>query len=172
MWSTRGTDNSTAATHRITKGKTVPLQDGERPFNDEYLAMMRHFEMKPRTTEVGEKEQNGDVEASNGALKRTLQQALLLRGCRDFDTVDAWQDLIDTVVRKSNTGRCRRVAEELATMRELEVTRLPDFAEEDAVDIGYVQQSREEIEVLFTFLADRYDRRSVMITSNCAFRPW
>lgn len=87
--------------------------------------------MKPRTTEVGEKEQNGDVEASNGALKRSLQQALLLRGSRDFDTVDAWQEFIDTVVRKSNTSRCRRVAEELATMRELVVSRLPDFVEED-----------------------------------------
>ena len=32
--------------------------------------MMRHFGMKPRTTEVGAKEQNGDVEAANGALKR------------------------------------------------------------------------------------------------------
>ena len=33
-------------------------------------------------------------------------------------------------------------------------------------DIGYVQQSREEMEVLFTFLAERYERRSVMITSK------
>jgi len=33
-------------------------------------------------------------------------------------------------------------------------------------DIGYVQQSREEMEVLFTFLAERYERRSVIITSN------
>jgi DNA replication protein DnaC len=33
-------------------------------------------------------------------------------------------------------------------------------------DLGYVQQSREEMEVLFTLLAERYERRSVMITSN------
>lgn len=39
-------------------------------------------------------------------------------------------------------------------------------------DIGYVQQSREEMEVLFTFLADRYERRSVMITSNVVFSEW
>jgi len=39
-------------------------------------------------------------------------------------------------------------------------------------DIGYVQQDRQEMEVLFTFLAERYERRSVMITSNLVFSKW
>lgn len=39
-------------------------------------------------------------------------------------------------------------------------------------DIGYVQQSREEMEVLFTFLAERYERKSLMITSNLVFSEW
>lgn len=39
-------------------------------------------------------------------------------------------------------------------------------------DIGYVQQSRDEMEVLFTFLAERYERKSVMITSNLVFSDW
>ncbi len=39
-------------------------------------------------------------------------------------------------------------------------------------DIGYVQQDREEMEVLFTFLSARYERRSVMITSNLVFSQW
>lgn len=39
-------------------------------------------------------------------------------------------------------------------------------------DLGYVQQDREEMEVLFTFLAERYERRSVMISSNLVFSKW
>jgi DNA replication protein DnaC len=39
-------------------------------------------------------------------------------------------------------------------------------------DIGYVQQSRDEMEVLFTFLAERYERRRVIITSNVVFSEW
>ena len=39
-------------------------------------------------------------------------------------------------------------------------------------DIGYIQHSREEVEVLFTFLAERYERRSVMISSNLVFSQW
>jgi DNA replication protein DnaC len=55
---------------------------------------------------------------------------------------------------------------------EQELKRLDRF---DAVfidDIGYIQQDREEMEVLFTFLAERYERRSVMITSNLVFSQW
>ena len=39
-------------------------------------------------------------------------------------------------------------------------------------DLGYVQQSREEMEVLFTFLAERYERKSVILTSNLVFSQW
>jgi len=39
-------------------------------------------------------------------------------------------------------------------------------------DLGYVQQSREEMEVLFTFLAERYERRSVLLSSNLVFSKW
>ena len=39
-------------------------------------------------------------------------------------------------------------------------------------DIGYVQQDRDEMEVLFTFLSERYERRSLMITSNLVFSQW
>ena len=39
-------------------------------------------------------------------------------------------------------------------------------------DIGYVQQDRAEMEVLFTLLAERYERKSVMITSNLVFSKW
>jgi DNA replication protein DnaC len=39
-------------------------------------------------------------------------------------------------------------------------------------DIGYLQQSRAEMEVLFTFLAERYERKSVLISSNLVFSQW
>jgi len=39
-------------------------------------------------------------------------------------------------------------------------------------DIGYIQQSREEMEVLFTFLSERYERKSIMISSNLLFSEW
>ncbi len=55
---------------------------------------------------------------------------------------------------------------------EPELRRLDRFDVVILDDIGYVQQSREEMEVLFTFLAERYERRSVAITSNLVFSEW
>lgn len=55
---------------------------------------------------------------------------------------------------------------------EPELRRLDRFQVVILDDIGYVQQSREEMEVLFTFLAERYERRSVAITSNLVFSEW
>jgi hypothetical protein len=126
------TDNSTAATHRIPNGKGAFFDGGKRPFNEDYLALMRHFGMTPRTTEIAAKEQNGDVEASHRALKSRLEQALLVRGTRDFESVEAWQAFVHVVLRKANAARGGRVGEELAAMRILAVDRLPEFTEEMA----------------------------------------
>lgn len=68
------------------------------------------------------------------------------------------------------------VQELLIAKRDLKLARvLKQYAKYEVLildDIGYVQQSREEMEVLFTLLADRYERGSVMITSNLAFSKW
>jgi len=55
---------------------------------------------------------------------------------------------------------------------EQELRRLDRFEVLILDDIGYVQQSRDEMEVLFTLLAERYERRSVVITSNLVFSQW
>lgn len=55
---------------------------------------------------------------------------------------------------------------------EHELKRLDRFQAIVLDDIGYVQQSREEMEVLFTFLSERYERRTVVITSNLVFSQW
>ncbi|MDJ0766883.1 MAG: IS21-like element helper ATPase IstB [Myxococcota bacterium] len=55
---------------------------------------------------------------------------------------------------------------------EQELKRLDRYPVVIIDDIGYVQQDREEMEVLFTFLGERYERRSVMITSNLVFSQW
>jgi DNA replication protein DnaC len=64
----------------------------------------------------------------------------------------------------------------LAAKRDLKLSRvLKRLAGFEVIlidDLGYVQQNREEMEVLFTFLAERYERRSVMITSNLVFSKW
>jgi len=70
----------------------------------------------------------------------------------------------------------RLVQELLAAKRDLALpralARLDVFDLLILDDIGYVQQAQDEIEVLFTLLAERYERRSVLITSNLVFSEW
>ena len=126
------TDNSTAATHRPTED-----EKGKRPFNEDYLALMRHLGMTPRTIEVGESEQNGDVEALNGALKRRLKQHLLVRKSTDFESVEAYEAWVQEVATKANQLRATKVAEELAVMQPLSVERLAEYTEEDVLVTGW-----------------------------------
>lgn len=74
------------------------------------------------------------------------------------------------------TSAAALVQQLLAAKRDLrlprELARLDRFACVILDDIGYVQHSRDEMEVLFTFLAERYERRSVILTTNLVFSEW
>jgi DNA replication protein DnaC len=79
--------------------------------------------------------------------------------------------------RKVYFATCSLLVQELLkAKRELQLSRiLKKLAKYDALiidDIGYVQQDRSEMEVLFTLLAERYERGSIMITSNLPFSKW
>ncbi len=64
----------------------------------------------------------------------------------------------------------------LAAKRDLrlpqELAKLDKYACVILDDIGYVQHDRDEMEVLFTFLSERYERKSVLITTNLVFSEW
>lgn len=119
------TDNSTAATHDLPEGK--------RGFNDDYRRTIEHFGMKPRTIEVGESHQNGDVEAANGAFKRRVEQHLLVRGDRDFESVEAYERWLQSVAEKANRLRDTKVQEEITAMRPLSAERLCEYTEIDVL---------------------------------------
>jgi DNA replication protein DnaC len=87
------------------------------------------------------------------------------------------QELIRRAGRKVLLCKCSLLVQELlVAKRDLKLTKmlkkLNSFEALIIDDIGYVQQSREEMEVLFTLLAERYERGSVLLTSNLPFSKW
>lgn len=118
------TDGTTAATHQLAKGEV-----GKRPFNENYKELMDHFGMEPET--VCDPNHQADVEALNGALKRRLKQHLALRRSRDFESRKVYESFLFGVMDKANGLRTKRLAEEMAVMKELPVTRLPLYSEID-----------------------------------------
>ena len=115
------TDNSTAATHRVDKGK--------RAFNEGYVELMEHLGMKPRTIKIRKCNQNGDVEAGNGALKRYIGQQLMLRDCRDFATHDDYVAWLCGIFEARNRTRGKKLEEELAVMDPVTASPVTEYTE-------------------------------------------
>jgi DNA replication protein DnaC len=86
-------------------------------------------------------------------------------------------ELIQTQERRIRFTTCSLLVQELlVAKRDLKLSRyLKRLARYDGIvidEVGYIQQNRDEMEVLFTLLADRYERGSVMLTSNLPFSKW
>ncbi len=123
-------DNSSAATHQLSRERK------ERGFTDDFLLLAAHFEMTPRTINVGCPNENGDVESLNGHLKRRIRQHLLRRGNPEFASLEKYDEFLLEVLHKANATRSQKVALELEVMRELPSTILPDYQEYE-VRVGW-----------------------------------
>lgn len=119
------TDNSTTATHQVNAGKKA------RDFNDNYLDFLNHFGVKPRTINVNSPDENGDIESANGHLKRRIEQHLLLRGSREFRSIEEYRVFLVNILVRANLNRADKLKEELDSMRELPEIRLPEYTEEE-----------------------------------------
>jgi len=85
--------------------------------------------LAPRTIGVGCPNENGDVESSNGHLKRRLKQHLLLRGSSDFSSEGDYDKFCQKALEQGNERRGQALAQELAAMKSLPPTRLSEYQE-------------------------------------------
>jgi hypothetical protein len=113
-------DNLSAATHQIP--------GGGRELNRRFAGVLEHYGASSTRIEPGESHQNGAAEKAHDVLKSALAQALVLRGSRDFATVDEYMQLVGVVRARLNEGKsAERLAEERGRLRTLPSTRLPEF---------------------------------------------
>lgn len=129
------TDHSSTATHQLKRGAAA------RGFNAEYLTLCEHLGTTPRTINPGRPDENGDVEAAQRHLKRRLLNHLILRGSRDFPSLEAYASFVGEVCTAANVQRAVRVAEELPRLLRLPAQRYPD-AEEHTVRVSSFSTAR------------------------------
>jgi len=94
-----------------------------------YRDLCRHYGLRASRNNPGEAHENGAVEAHNGHLKDALEQALILRGSRDFPDVASYQRFVDEVVARRNAMRRDDLDAELRHMHRLPRQRTADFTE-------------------------------------------
>jgi hypothetical protein len=104
------TDNLTAA---------VKNHGNRHVFNERWVAVLNHYGVKPSKNNAGVSHENGSIEKSHDLLKNALDQALRLRGSRDFASVAEYEKFIRRILDQRNKGRKQRLAEEMAVMKNL-----------------------------------------------------
>ena len=94
-----------------------------------YEAFCKHYGMEATRNNRGVAHENGAIESPHGHLKRTIADALALRGSSNFDDLDAYRAFIAEVVGRANAHRAKRIATERALLRDLPPRRAADCEE-------------------------------------------
>ena len=94
-----------------------------------YEVFCAHYGMLASRNNPGEAHENGAVETQNNHLKVALDQALILRGSRDFAELADWRRFVDELVARRNRRRDAAVRIEMAALRSLPTRRTTDFTE-------------------------------------------
>jgi hypothetical protein len=97
---------------------------GRAEATERYAALLRHYRMEGTTNNVGEAHENGDVEQAHYRFKQAVDQALRVRGSRDFASRDAYLHFLQTLVTQRNHTRQVRWVQERDALRPLPATPL------------------------------------------------
>jgi hypothetical protein len=111
------TDNLRAAVHPVANPDV---------FTEEYAALARHYGFSSQKTQPHCPHENGDVEQRHYRFKKALDQALMLRGSRDFASREDYEAFLAKLFEQLNAGRTERLREELQVLGQLPWCRRGD----------------------------------------------
>ncbi len=126
LWSLGGVPRE----HR-TDSLSAAFRNLDRPAREDltrrYEDLCRHYGMTPSRNNTGIAHENGAIEGPHGHLKRAIEDALLLRGCRDFDDLAGYRRFVDEIVSRRNARNAKRIDIERAKLRQLPDRRSADY---------------------------------------------
>ena len=113
-------DNTAALTHEMRRS-------GGRELNYSYAGLLAHYGLQSTRSNPGMAHENGVAEQAHYRLKDALNQALLLRGSRDFDTAETYQQFVEQVVARRNRLVQGRLERERPHLRPLPPAPVPQY---------------------------------------------
>jgi len=112
------TDNLTSAVHKVGHPDI---------FTDKYRGLASHYDFESSKTNPASPHENGDVEKSNDLFKKAVDQSLIIRGSRDFDSVEDYEKFLQKIIDRMNQNCHKRFAQELEVLKELPNLRYDDY---------------------------------------------
>ena len=111
--------------HRTDRLSTaVHKADSPEEFTQRYRALLKHYDIDTEATNAESPNENGDVEQRHHRFKKALDQALLLRGNRDFASREEYAAFLKKLFAQLNAGRRERFKDELEVLRPLPARKL------------------------------------------------
>jgi transposase len=123
LWQIGGVPEQHRTDH-LTAAVKQERKSGQEDWTQRYQALMAHYGMQPTWNNTGVAHENGDVEQSHHRFKEAVDQALRVRGYRDFASRSAYEHFLQDLVYKRNQTRTVRFTEEKARLRPLPLTQL------------------------------------------------
>src|ERR1700741_5101718 len=108
--------------------------DAQEDLTTRYEAFCAYYGMTPTRNNPGVSHENGSIERSHGHLESKLEDALLLRASRDFETLPAWRGFVDEIVGRGNARNAKRIEQERLALKQLPLRKTTDY-EEVHVDV-------------------------------------
>lgn len=106
--------------HRTDRLSTaVNNVSDEKEFTARYEALLRHYRMDGQKIQAGKANENGDVEQRHHRLKRAIDQALMLRGSREFASTENYKEFLQLLLAQLNAGRRERLKTEMQYLKAL-----------------------------------------------------
>lgn len=99
-------------------------------FTKRYKALLRHYGVEPECINAARANENGDVEQRHYRTKRAVLQALMLRGSRNFDSREEYEQFLRRIFDQLNAGRRKRFEEELAVLRRIPTRKMDNYKPE------------------------------------------
>jgi len=96
----------------------------DREFHARYRDLTEYYRVDPQRINARKAHENGDIESSHGHLKTDVEQALLLRGSRDFATREEYEGFLRELMDKRNAARSPRFEQEQEVLGELPPTKV------------------------------------------------
>ena len=116
------TDSLSAAFRNLSR-------DEQEDLTRRYDALVAHYGMEPTRNNPGVAHENGSIESAHGHLKKAIEDALLLRGSRDFADLAAYRGFIDEVTGRRNARNRKLIEAERAALKKLPERRSADYEE-------------------------------------------
>jgi hypothetical protein len=112
------TDNLTSAVHKVGHPDI---------FTDKYRGLASHYGFESSKTNPASPHENGDVESFNNIFKKAVDQSLIIRGSRDFDTVKDYEKFLQKIIDRMNQNCQKRFSEEMEVLKKLPSLRYDDY---------------------------------------------